>query len=98
MEVDIDVDLTMYSIDAIKNVCYRYADNSPSTLAKSNNKITITFSLPDNYTSAKIKEFTESFNADVLDSDLREKIRSETEATRNLILAYAFSDSALIEE
>ena len=40
--------------------------------------------------------FKKKFLMDVLDEDLREKIRHETADVRNLILAHAFSKSALI--
>jgi His-Xaa-Ser system protein HxsD len=37
------------------------------------------------------------FEKEVLDQDLREHIKRETESYRNLILAHAFSKTSLIE-
>jgi His-Xaa-Ser system protein HxsD len=43
------------------------------------------------------ESFISEFTKEVLDQDLREKIKSETESYRNLILAHAFSKTTLIE-
>jgi His-Xaa-Ser system protein HxsD len=40
----------------------------------------------------------ESFKKEVLDQDLRLKLKAETEPIRNLILAHAFSKTGLIAD
>lgn len=100
MDIIVDVDTSLFSIDVIKGVCYRVADIAPSSLSldKDNSNLSITFALPDDLDEYRVKDFRNSVNTNLIDEALREKIRSETEVTRNLILAYAFADSTLIEE
>ena len=50
------------------------------------------------FSEKKIQEYLDDFKKEVLDQDLRENIKRETEAVRNLILSHAFSKTGLIQD
>ena len=101
MDYQVHIDLGIFNMDVIKSACYRCADGVSSSLSidpEDKNKAVVTFSLPHHFDAAKAKDFVDSFNSELIDQDLRQKLRKETETTRNLILAYAFADSKLVED
>ena len=101
IKVSQDVDLSIFNIEAVKSACYRLADVGSAAIKSDDDnkdKAQITFSLPGSFSKSDINSFLENFNTELIDYDLRIKIRNETEVSRNLILAYAFADSKLMEE
>lgn len=92
-----EVDLQLYGEDAVHAAVYRYAalgavvTGVDWTLKRAN----VSFSkVPE----ADLPALEENFRQELTDQVLRIKIRLETEAVRNLILANAFSDSALAQD
>lgn len=86
----------VYSLDAIKRASYRFAEKGAFDIQLKNGIISVNFLSKKNLGGDSLEFFTQKFLMDVLDEDLREKIRHETADVRNLILAHAFSKSALI--
>jgi len=86
----------VYSLDAIKRASYRHAEKGAFDIQLENGIISVNFLSKKNLEEDSLEFFTQKFLTDVLDEDLREKIRHETADVRNLILAHAFSKSALI--
>lgn len=85
-----------HSVDAIQRAAYRLADRLSLELT----------AVPDAY-RCKLHLVTENdadanalvadFRTEVLDQVLRERIRAETQETRNLILSVAFSGTGLVD-
>ena len=89
--------LNIYSLEAIKKVCYKFADRCSILLNEaSDREVEIIFEFPEKTDEPQRKEILRAFSNELLDQDLREQIAKETEATRNLILAEAFSKTSLI--
>ncbi len=93
----IKFDTRVYSSTAVKKAAYKFS-----------RQFAVIFSLvEEHWIEARLsflgdgldcEEVIQAFCAEVLDQDLREQIKSETEATRNLILAQAFSKTSLLQE
>lgn len=91
------VNLNIYSLDALKKTCYKFADQAAIFLNEIDDKmIEVVFDLAEETNKSNRKRLIHNFCNELLDQDLREKIASETEATRNLILAQAFSKTSLL--
>ncbi|WP_039789425.1 His-Xaa-Ser system protein HxsD [Herbaspirillum huttiense] len=90
-------DAEIYSVLAIEKGCYRLSDVLSSVIAKDGNDflVEITF-LGKGKTTEGMDATLARLKNEILDQNLREKIKVETAATRNLILAYAFSRTGLI--
>ena len=86
-----------YSADAIQRAAYRLSDRLSLELAADEAvyRCTVTLSVEgDQAADALLAEFRN----EVLDQVLRERIRLETEESRNLILALAFSGTGLVAD
>lgn len=98
MEKVLSFDRDIYSLDVIKKSAYRFSSISSVTFKKSDTGYDCIFELPDKFTDAQVDTFVSEFKKNLLDQDLREIIRDETETTRNLILAHAFSNAGADED
>ena len=98
MEVLLVFDATVYSSDAIKKAAYRSINRFAVNIAKEGNEIRCGLTFKDSATEPQIKSFIDEFKKEVLDQDLRESIKKETEGVRNLILAHTFSKTGLIKD
>lgn len=83
---------------SIKKAAYRYIDKFSIDINLTQDSYICTLSFDKNLTSAQQDYFLNQFKKEVLDQELREKIKLETEDVRNLILAHAFSKTNLIDE
>lgn len=85
------VDLQMFSQSTVKKAAYKFTGECTFFFEHVNEKtlaVTLTFA------NAKDKfGIASAFTNELIDQDLREKIARETETTRELILAHAFSKS-----
>jgi His-Xaa-Ser system protein HxsD len=92
-------DLSIHSQTAIKKAVYKFAGDCSAILTiKGPNGIEARLAFPDCATVPTKKAIVEALCNEVIDQDLREQIARETEATRNLILAQAFSKTSLLTE
>jgi len=98
MGVILIFDATIYSADAIKKAAYRSINRFAINIAKENNQIKCSLTFKDSATETQIKFYIDEFKKEVLDQDLRESIKKETEGVRNLILAHTFSKTGLIRD
>ena len=95
------INLDIYSLDAIKKTCYKFSDRCSIFLDEVNNDaqtIKVIFTLTQDKPNIDGEGLLNEFKNELLDQDLRERISSETEAIRNLILAQAFSKTSLLDE
>ena len=97
MEVLLIFDATVYSVDAIKKAAYRSIARFAVNIAKEGNEIKCRLTFKESATEPQIKTYLDEFKKEVLDQDLRESIKKETEGVRNLILAHTFSKTGLIK-
>lgn len=93
---EIRFDSRLYSGDAIKRALYRFTDRFAGDIRQADDEFVCTLEFPAEKSDATRDLDVMNFKKEVLDQDLREKIRSETESVRNLILAHAFSKTGLI--
>ena len=91
-------DENVYSIEALKKASYRNIANYSVVIKKEGAQLECLFSFPDGTTEHQTSLFIDDFKKEVLDQDLREIIKRETEGIRNLILSHAFSKTRLVED
>jgi len=88
---------SVYSVDAIKRAAYVMLGRATVTVEHDGDEIHCTFEFPDGASNDAVDEIQREFVDEVLDQDLRERVRSETSSVRNAILAQAFSRTGLQE-
>jgi His-Xaa-Ser system protein HxsD len=92
-------DLRINSLTAIKKAVYKFAAECSAIMnTKEPDRIEVTLHFPGSKDLSAKKTIIEALCNEVIDQDLREQIARETEATRNLILAQAFSKTSLLTE
>lgn len=82
------------SIDAIQRAAYRFSDRLSCELLPGGEEHVCVLRSRD---GADIDEEIENFRVEVLDQTLRERIRTETEPIRTMILAQAFSRTGVVD-
>jgi len=98
MKLDITFHKSVYPLDVLKKASYRYIDSFSVDFNLSDNLINCTLNFNEKFTDKQCEYYLDQFKKEVLDQDLREKIKKETEPVRNLILAQAFSKTELIKD
>jgi His-Xaa-Ser system protein HxsD len=93
---EIIFDGRVFSVDAVKNAAYRLADVLDTEVRLDGDQIVCKVKLRKQDTNEVMNGVLERLRREVVDHDLRLQIRKETEATRNLILAHAFSRTGIV--
>ena len=84
----------IYSLEAIKKSAYKFADRTSVNISPGKeHEVLLTF----NFRGQDQEQVIADFYNELLDQDLRESIRKETEPLRRLLLAQAFSRTNLAE-
>ena len=96
-EASVELDLAAFDIDAIKRAAYRFSDRFAFDVSISGKTAACTLIFSDGSTPGFIDAAVTDFRKEVLDQDLRQSIRNETESVRNVILAHAFSKTDLVK-
>ncbi|MES2188747.1 MAG: His-Xaa-Ser system protein HxsD [Pseudomonadota bacterium] len=94
--IEVRFDSNLYSGDAIKRALYRLTDRFAGEVKQLDQVFVCTLHFSTDKSDVTKDLDVMNFKKEVLDQDLREKIRQETESVRNLILAHAFSKTGLI--
>src|SRR6266478_6032505 len=98
MEIrEISFDSRVFAVEAIKNAAYRMAKLLDTEIRIDQDLIVCTVKLRKQNTDDFFNDVLERFRREVIDHDLRIQIRKDTEATRNLILAHAFSRTGIVK-
>lgn len=84
-----------YSLDTIKKAAYRLSDRCSFEFDVTANDITCRLFFEVAADPESVVVIENEFRNEVLDQDLRQTIADETAASRNAILAYAFSRTGL---
>ena len=90
-------DPSVASLDTIQRAALKFTGLCSFDIAPNGNHLVVTVSFPFKHQVDTV-EVIGRFRNEVLDQTLRERIASETVQERNLILAYAFSNTKLIEK
>ena len=93
------LDTSIYSLEAIKKTAYKFASRTSVVIApKSDSSVVVTFGFIGKDARDKLEQVISDFCNELLDQDLREIVKEETSALRNLIMAHAFSKTTLAEK
>ena len=98
MNQKLRLDIRVYDLDTIKKAAYKFIDQFSIEISLAENDVICTFSFTHAKSEESIQYYISEFNKELLDQDLRQKIKLETEGIRNLILAHAFSKTSLVNE
>lgn len=94
-KLNINFDKTAYSIEAVQKATYR-AINAMSVLIETDdNYIKCNFESSNGVSQERFELAIHEFKKDLIDEELRIKIKKETQDIRNLILGLAFSRTSL---
>jgi His-Xaa-Ser system protein HxsD len=96
VEHKIEVDLNVYSLDALKRSLYRFSDRFSSFIQVDSGVAICTLTFGSTASPEFVSVVLDNFRKELLDQDLRDRVRKETEAVRNLILSHALSKTGLI--
>jgi His-Xaa-Ser system protein HxsD len=89
------INKSIYSLVTIKKAAYRFIKVFSISFSESSDSYICDMSFPDKYNEEHVDFYIDDFNKEILDQDLRERIKKETEPVRNLILSHAFSKTDL---
>lgn len=98
MKIDVTFDTAVFSLDAVKTACYKFLDRFTPEIELCDAKIVCHLAFADKSSDAVVSASVDNLKKEVLDQDLRLKLKIETEPIRNLILAHAFSKTGLIAD
>ena len=90
----LELDSSAYGMEAVQKAAYRFIDKLTILIAQRDSTIVCEID-PIAGVDTPFDVVVADFKRELLDQQLRAKIKAETEPTRNLILAYAFSRSGL---
>lgn len=86
-----------HTADAIQRAAYRLSDRLTLDLRTERGDFHCALQIADQPES-ELELLLADFRREVLDQVLRERIRGETEGVRNVILAFAFSNTGLSQQ
>lgn len=98
MVVDLTFDSAVFSLETVKAACYRFTDRFTPGIETVDGKIICHLQFEPELSDVAVHSEVSNFQKEVLDQDLRAKLKTETEAVRNVILAHAFSKTGLIAD
>jgi His-Xaa-Ser system protein HxsD len=90
----LQLDSSVYLIVAVEKASYRFIDRIAVVISKADENISLEITVDDKHAANEDKILAD-FKKELLDQNLRVKIKAETEPMRNLILAYTFSKTGL---
>ena len=98
MTTEVKFDLAVFSVDAVKAACYRFMDRFSPDIEIRDGAICCLLQFDSKLAEVSVASEIENLKKEVLDQELRLKVKNETEPIRNLILAHAFSKTGLIAD
>lgn len=90
----LQLDSTIYSLEAVQKAAYRFIDRLTILLSQDGDQIICDIA-PILGAALPLETLVDDFKRELLDQQLRQKIKAETADVRNLILSYAFSRTGL---
>ena len=95
-ERTVEFDSRVLSLTAIKKAAYTYLNSFACDISVQENTIRCVLGFTTSINEETCAQIVDDFKKEVLDQDLRERLKEETESVRNLILAHAFSRTGII--
>ena len=95
-EITVKFDSRVFTLPAIKKAAYKYLDSFVCDISILDNEVRCLLSFTTSISEEACAQLVDDFKKEVLDQDLREKLKAETEPIRNLILAHAFSRTGIV--
>src|SRR5215470_13611128 len=92
----ISFDINIFPPDIVKKAAYRYLDRFAVDFKLEGALLICELCFQKDMTDSEAETAVRDLKTEVLDQDLRERIKAETAPIRNLILAHAFSNTGLI--
>jgi len=94
----LSLNTSIYSVETVKKAAYKFADRTSIIINLGpDSTISLVFNFAGKYSNNDSKKVIADFCNELLDQDLRERIKKETEPLRNLLLAHAFSRTSLAD-
>ena len=94
-ETTVKFDNRVFSLSAVKTAAYKYLDSFVCEITMHGNEVKCVLGFTAAANDKAYVQLVDEFKIEVLDQDLREKLKAETEPIRNLILAHAFSRTGI---
>ncbi len=91
----LELESKVCSIDSVQKAAYRLINLITLDVQTSADKIICTLNSNQGISDVSFERAIEEFKKNILDEELRSKIKAETEPVRNLILGLAFSRTGL---
>lgn len=89
-------DERLFSVEALQKAAYKFIHLFSVDMKLDNGNISCTLISSQEHSPEGLEHYISEFKKEVLDQHLRIKIKTETEAVRNLVLGIAFSNSGLL--
>lgn len=96
--MQVSFDRNVFTLDCLKKSAYRFIDKFSIDFDMSGDQINCKLNFDSKLTQKQCEFYVDQFKKEILDQDLRESIKRETEPVRNLVLAQAFSKTNLIKD
>src|SRR5438309_11911547 len=94
--VSVSFDSHVFALMAVKKAAYRYIDSFSADISIKDEEIRCVLNFIPPRSDESCARLVDDFKKEVLDQELREKLKVETEPVRNLILAHAFSKTGIV--
>ena len=95
--VIVKFDKKVYGLGALKKAAYKFIDKVAVNISDNGDAFEVEIRFNKESSKEAQEHFISEFTKEVLDQDLRESIKKETEGYRNLILAHVFSRTSLVK-
>lgn len=95
--VIVKFDKKVYGLGALKKAAYKFIDKVAVNISDNGDAFEVEIRFNKESSREAQEYFISEFTKEVLDQDLRESIKKETEGYRNLILAHVFSRTSLVK-
>jgi His-Xaa-Ser system protein HxsD len=95
-KITIGFDTRVFALEVVKKAAYKYLDTFSADFELNGPLLNCALSFNESVSDEAAMKLADEFKKEVLDQDLRERIKAETAPIRNLILAHAFSRTGLI--
>src|SRR5262245_18094861 len=97
-ERTVEFDSRILSLTAIKKAAYKYLNAFVCDISMQEHAMRCVLGFSTSMSEEAYTQMVDDFKKEVLDQDLRERLKAETDSVRNLILAHAFSRTGIVND
>lgn len=95
--LDIQVNLSVYTLDALFRVCYWFTDRCYLFLTCDDSRLAVTVHIGRKTTDVDLRVIAGEFSNELINQKVRHDVADETRAIRELIVAQAFAEADLLD-